>query len=351
MEIKQLLSQAIQKRASDLHLVTGIHPTLRIDGTLFSLTEHPILDGVLIEGLIKDVTNDEQREILTVNRELDFSVGFGDQARFRVNAYYQKSSLAASFRWIPTEIPSVDSLGLPPICHQLAQLRQGLILFTGPTGHGKSTSMASIIAEILNNRGVHVVTIEDPVEFTFIHSKGIVSQREMHGDTHSWAVALRSVLREDPDVVLVGEMRDYETISATLTIAETGHLVFATLHTNSAAQSVDRIVDVFPEQQQAQVRMQLSGTLEAIISQRLMPQISGRRTLAYEIMLGTTAIKTVVREGKTHLIDNIIQTSSEAGMAPLEVSLAQLIRDGKITYETGREFAIRPDELTRLVNR
>lgn len=351
MDIKQLLAQVIEKRASDLHLVEGIHPTLRIDGTLFPLTEHPVLDGAAIEALINEVTNDEQREILSVNRELDFSVGYGDQARFRVNAYFQKGSMAASFRWIPTEIPTIDSLGLPPICHQLAQLRQGLILFTGPTGHGKSTSMASIIAEILNSKGVHVVTIEDPVEFTFVHSKGIVSQREMHGDTHSWAVALRSVLREDPDVVLVGEMRDYETIAATLTIAETGHLVFATLHTNSAAQSIDRIVDVFPEQQQAQVRMQLSGTLEAIISQRLLPQISGRRVLSYEIMLGTPAIKTVVREGKTHLIDNIIQTSSELGMSLLESSLARLVKEGKITNDVAREYAIRPDELDRLINR
>lgn len=351
MEIKDLLSQVIERKASDLHLIVGIPPTLRIDGNLFPLLDLPQLDQQTIENLLREVTNDEQREILTVNREIDFSVGYGDQARFRVNAYYQKSSMAASFRWIPTAIPPIDSLGLPKICHQLTQLRQGLILLTGPTGHGKSTSMAAMIAEILESRAVHVVTIEDPVEFTFRHSKGIVSQREMHGDTHSWAVALRSVLREDPDVVLVGEMRDYETIAATLTVAETGHLVFATLHTNSAAQSVDRIVDVFPEQQQAQIRMQLSGTLEAIISQRLIPQITGRRVLAYEILLGTPAIKTVIREGKTHLIDNIIQTSSEVGMVPLETILAGLVKDGRVSLETASVYALRPEELARLVNR
>lgn len=349
MQIKELLSQVISRKASDLHLLVGVPPTLRIDGVLFPIVGQPVLTATSIEALVDDVTSQEQKDLLKVNRELDFSVVYGDEARFRVNAYYQKNSLGASFRWIPAEIPTVDSLGLPKICHELVKLRQGLILITGPTGHGKSTTIASMIAELLQSRALHVVTIEDPIEFTFTHAKGIVSQREMHGDTHSWSIALRSVLREDPDVVLVGEMRDYETIATTLTVAETGHLVFATLHTNSAAQTIDRIVDVFPENQQQQIRIQLSSVLEAVISQRLLAQITGKRALAYEILLGTQAVKTVVREGKGHLIDNIIQTSAELGMVTLESSLAQLIKAGKISMATAMEFAMRPDDLSRLV--
>jgi twitching motility protein PilT len=351
MEIRQLLAQVIARKASDMHLLVGIAPTLRIEGVLFPLVDQPILDGAAVEKLVAEVTNNEQKEILKVNRELDFSVAYGEEARFRVNAYYQKGTLAAAFRWIPTAIPAIDSLGLPRICHQFVKLRQGLILITGPTGHGKSTSIASMIAEILSSRSVHVVTIEDPIEFTFKNSKGIVSQREMHGDTHSWNISLRSVLREDPDVVFVGEMRDFETIAATLTVAETGHLVFATLHTNSAAQSVDRIVDVFPEIQQAQARMQLSSVLEVIISQRLLPQLNGKRILAYEVLLGNPAVKTIIREGKSHLIDNVIQTSADIGMIPLEATLAELVKSGKVSLETASEYALHTEELVRLVHR
>jgi len=350
MDIHELFSETIRLKASDLHLIVGYPPMLRIDGKLIALDGTSLLTGADTEQLLYQIIQGERKDLLLTNKEIDFSLAT-QSARLRANVYVQQGTLAADFRLIPSTIRSIDELGLPAICHQFAKLRQGFVLVTGPTGHGKSTTLAAMIQKINETQAHHVVTIEDPIEYVYPRGLSIISQREMHEDSHSWNVALRSVLREDPDVVLIGEMRDLETIAAAITIAETGHLVFATLHTNSAAQSVDRIVDVFPEQQQAQVRMQLSGTLEAIISQRLMPQISGRRTLAYEIMLGTTAIKTVVREGKTHLIDNIIQTSSEAGMAPLEVSLAQLIRDGKITYETGREFAIRPDELTRLVNR
>ena len=349
MDVRQLLAQVISRKASDVHLIVGVPPTLRIDGLLYPILDAGPLDNATIEKLIHEVTNDEQREILSVNREIDFSVAYGDEARFRVNAYYQKGTVAASFRWIPTAIPEVDSLGLPKICHEFVKMRQGLVLVTGPTGHGKSTSIAAMINEVLHNRAAHIITIEDPIEFTFKHAKGIVSQREMHGDTHSWAISLRSALREDPDVVFVGEMRDFETIATTLTVAETGHLVFATLHTNSASQSVDRIVDVFPEVQQAQIRMQLSSVLEAILSQRLLPQLTGKRTLAYEVLLGTPAVKTVVREGKTHLIDNIIQTSADIGMVPLEAVLVDLVRSGKVSLEVAKEYALRPEELQRLV--
>jgi twitching motility protein PilT len=351
MTLKELLNQVIERRASDLHLIPGMPPVVRVDGNLVPLADFPVLTGQTVETMLHDVIDEEQRELFTVNREIDFSVAYGDQARFRVNGYFEKGVPAASFRWIPTKIPAIDSLGLPKLCHEIVNLKQGLILVTGPTGHGKSTSIAAMIDEILRTKAVHVVTIEDPVEFTFNHGKGIVSQREMHGDTHSWATSLRSVLREDPDVVFIGEMRDFETIAATLTVAETGHLVFATLHTNSAAQSIDRVVDVFPEHQQAQIKLQLSNVLEAIISQRLLPQIVSGRVLAYEILLGSPAVRTVIREGKTHQIDNIIQTSSELGMVQLENILAQLVKDGKVDIDTALRYTLRPDNLYRLVNK
>ncbi len=349
INIPKLLQQTVDTNASDLHLVVGIAPTLRIDGELKLIAEAGVLTPEIIADGLKQVLTAEQFERLTVNKEIDFSLSFSDRARFRVNAYTQKGSLAAAFRKIPLEIPEIDDLKLPKAVHSFTNLRQGLILVTGPTGHGKSTTLAAVINEINKNRACHIVTIEDPVEFVFRPIKSIVSQREMRSDTHSWQVALRSVLREDPDVVLIGEMRDYETIASALTIAETGHLVFATLHTNSAAQTIDRIVDVFPEDQQGQVRLQLSSVLEAVFSQRLISAIPTGRTVAHEIMLGTTAIKTAVREGKTHQIDSIIQTSLEAGMSTLEHSLASLVKDGRVTIETAQSWSLRPEELNRLI--
>lgn len=349
--IQNLLSLVIERGASDLHLISGLPPVMRIDGALTPILDEPVLNPERVQEIIKDVMTSEQLEQLAVNKEVDFSVSFSDRARFRVNAYTQKRSVAAAFRAIPLQIPTVDSLGLPSLLHTFTTLRQGLILVTGPTGHGKSTSLAAMLDEINANFAAHIVTIEDPIEFVLHPQQSIISQREMGQDTHSWSVALRSVLREDPDVVLVGEMRDYETIAAALTVAETGHLVFATLHTNSAAQTVDRIVDVFPSDQQGQIRLQLSNVLEAVVSQRLMPAISGGRVVATEMMLATTAIKTAIREGKTHQIDSIIQTSSEVGMNTLESSLAKLVVDGKITYETAKSYAVRPEQLSRLVHR
>ncbi len=246
MDIKSLLQNIIDLNASDLHLVAGIAPTLRIEGELFPLSNLGVLTPDMISELLKTVLTAEQLERLTVNKEIDFSLSFSDKARFRVNAYTQKGSLAAAFRRIPLDIPTIDSLELPKVAHSFTNLRQGFVLVTGPTGHGKSTTLAAILNEINSTRAAHIVTIEDPVEFIFRPVKSIISQREMRNDTHSWQIALRSVLREDPDVVLVGEMRDYETIAAALTVAETGHLVFATLHTNSAAQTIDRIIDSEP---------------------------------------------------------------------------------------------------------
>ena len=269
--------------------------------------------------------NPEQKDQYLVNKELDFSVEFGNMGRFRVNTYFQKGSMAAALRLIGENIMTLEELGLPKICYQLTEVKQGLILVTGPTGGGKSSSLAAMINQINETRAEHIVTIEDPIEYVYKPKLSIVSQREMHGDTHSWTVALRSVLREDPNVVLVGEMRDYETMAAALTVAETGHLVLATLHTNSAAQTIDRIVDVFPEHQQGQIRTQLADVITAVLAQRLMPAIGGGRVPALEIMLGSAAIKTSIREGKSHLINNVIQTSFELGMQSLEMDLARLV--------------------------
>ena len=349
MQINQLLQQVVDAKASDLHLITGTPPMLRVDGELIAIPSVGVLTPDIISGLLKEVLTNEQIERLMVNKELDFSLPFSNVGRFRVNAYTQKNSLAAAFRLIPLTIPSFESLGLPSILHSFTSLRQGLILVTGPTGHGKSTTLAAMLQEINEKRSTHIVTIEDPIEFVFNPVKSIISQREMRSDTHSWDIALRSVLREDPDVVLVGEMRDYETIAAALTIAETGHLVFATLHTNSAAQSIDRIVDVFPDEQQAQVRLQLSNTIEAVFSQRLVSAVGKGRAVAYEVMLGTTAIKTSIRDGKTHQIESILETSKEAGMFTLEMSLAELVKAGRVTLEVAESWSLRPEELMRLV--
>lgn len=349
MNVQELLKYVLVNNASDLHLVEGLPPTVRVDGALRPVPGEPVLTAMVVDQMISTTLSAEQKDILTVNKELDYSFALENNARFRVNAYYQKSTLAASFRYIPLTIPTIESLGLPKICHQFAGLRQGFVLVTGPTGHGKSSTLAAILDEINLSRPVHIVTVEDPIEYVYTSQKAIVSQREVRSDTHSWEIALRSILREDPDVVLIGEMRDYETIAAALTIAETGHLVFATLHTNSASQSVDRIVDVFPENQQAQVRLQLSGNLEAIFSQRLIPKIGGGRVVAYETLLATQAIKTAIRDGRTHMIDNIIMTSSEFGMNTLESVLAELVKNGNISMETAEAYALRPADVMRFV--
>lgn len=349
MDIKQLLQTVVDSNASDLHIVAGLPPTIRINGVLSPVPGVGILIPDNINELLRQILTNEQLERLSVNKEIDFSLSFSDKGRFRVNAYTQKNSLAAAFRLIPLTIPPLESLGLPPILHSFTTMRQGLILVTGPTGHGKSTTLATILQEINKNRACHIVTIEDPIEFVFNPIKSIISQREMRSDTHSWEIALRSALREDPDVVLVGEMRDYETIASALTVAETGHLVFATLHTNSAAQSIDRIVDVFPEEQQKQVRLQLSNVIEAVFSQRLIPATQKGRVVAYEVMLGTTAIRTAIREGKTHQIESILETSQETGMMTLEKTLAALVKNGEVTLEEAESWSLRPEELMRLV--
>jgi twitching motility protein PilT len=350
MSIQDYLEIVVKKEASDLHLVVGSSPVIRIDGQLLPIAS-AILTSDDTESLIFELLSPEQKEMLSVNKEIDFSFALGEVARFRVNAYFQKGYLSAALRLIPSYIKNIEELNLPRICHNFAKLRQGFILVTGPTGHGKSTTIASMINEINQMRPVHILTIEDPIEYVYPQGKALVSQREMHLDTHSWEVALRSALREDPDVVLVGEMRDFETIASAITVAETGHLVFATLHTNSAAQSIDRIIDVFPETQQAQVRLQLAATMAGIISMRLVPAIGGGRLPVAEILLSSPAVQTAIREGKTHQIDNIIQTSGSSGMILMDASLAYLVKAGRLSLETARAYSLRPEELERLVDK
>lgn len=291
----------------------------------------------------------EQQEYVQLHKELDFGYQYGDKGRFRVNVYHAKGAIAAALRLIPKQIRSVDELQLPEILHQFTEFKQGLVLVTGPTGEGKSTTLAGIIEEINQKRAEHILTIEDPIEFIFQSKKSIISQREMNQDTQDWSLALRSAMREDPDVVLVGEIRDYETIASAITVAETGHLVFTTLHTNTAAQTIDRIVDVFPAHQQGQIRQQLAGSIKAVVSQRLVPTLDGGRVAAAEILLANSAVKNLIREAKTHLVDNVIQTSGADGMVLMEVSLVNKIKQGIISKEKAREYSFRPEMFDQLM--
>lgn len=349
MTIQQLLDLAISRSASDLHLVAGEPPVLRVNGELLSVAGVDKLTNEDIERLVLPLLLNHQKELLLQEWELDLGLDFESKARFRINIYKQKGSMAAAFRLIPKEIRSLADTGLPPSVARITELKQGLVLVTGPTGHGKSTTLAAFINQINLSRNVHIITIEDPLEFVYPQGKALISQRELNSDTKSWNNALKSALREDPDVVLIGEMRDLDTISAAITIAETGHLVFATLHTNSAAQTVDRIIDVYPQAQQTQIRVQLGSVLEAIISQRLVPTIEPGRALAYELLFATPAVRAVIREGKNYMIDNLIQTSAEAGMVSLETSLALLSREGRITAETAQNYAPKIDLMNRLL--
>ncbi len=349
MTIQQLLEITVSRNASDLHLVAGYPPILRVNGELFPVPGEEVITPALIDSLMSPLLNADQKKVFEENFELDFSFDFEGKGRFRVNVYQQKGSVALSLRLIPFLIKPLADLGFSPAVTRIAKLKQGFILVTGPTGQGKSTTLAAFINEINQQRSSHIITIEDPIEYVYPKAKSLISQREIYGDTKSWANALRSILREDPDVVLIGEMRDLETISSAMTIAETGHLVFATLHTNSAAQSIDRIVDVFPENQQPQIRLQLSATLEAIISQRLVPTIEPGRTLASEILFSTPAVRNIIRENKTYMIDNLIQTSGEMGMTSLESSLANLVKIGKVNTEEAMKYALRPDLLSKLL--
>ncbi|MCL5004065.1 MAG: type IV pilus twitching motility protein PilT [Patescibacteria group bacterium] len=347
MKVNELLQKVIDTGGSDLHLTVGAPPAIRIDGKLFFQTDLEPLNSTHVEDLVKEVLNDEQVEALEKNREIDLSFAFSDEARFRTNVFHQRGYLAAVMRLIPLSVPTLDELNLPRSLYSFCSLPQGFVLVTGPAGQGKSTTMAALINYINETRQVHIISIEDPIEYVFPHKKSIVDQREINLDTKSWGVALRSVLREDPDVVMVGEMRDPETMAAAVTIAETGHLVFASIHTNSSSQSIDRIIDVFPEYQQQQIRVQLASILEGVISQRLIPALNGGRVPAVEIMLPTPAVRSVIREGKTHQLDNIISTSFEVGMVSLERSLADLVKSGKVEANVAKQHTVRPEDLMR----
>ncbi len=347
--IEVLLEEVVKKKASDLHLQVGLPPILRIDGSLVPISGADPLNDEAVEALIFAILDEDQKQILLKDKEFDFSFAFGDMGRFRVNAFHERGNLAAALRLIPNEILSIEQLGLPPVVEKFADYPRGLVLITGPTGSGKSTSLASLIHKINMERAAHVITIEDPIEYTHKSNKSVIVQREVHYDTYSFSAALRSALREDPDVVLIGEMRDLETIASAITIAETGHLVFATLHTNSAAQSIDRMIDVFPPHQQPQIRAQLSNILMAICSQRLLPAIGGGRIAAAEILVVTPAVRNIIREGKTHQLDAVIQTGAEYGMQSMDKTLAKLIHEGTVTYDEARNFAVDLDELDRLM--
>lgn len=346
--IESLLEECVKTKASDLHLQVGLPPILRIDGALQPVAGYKEMDEATVERLVFATLEDDQKQILIKDKEFDYSFSFGDLGRFRVNAFHEKGNIAAAFRLIPNEIQSISELGMPPIVESFADYPRGLVLVTGPTGSGKSTTLAGLVDKINREKASHIITIEDPIEFTHKSHRSVVVQREVHYDTYSFSAALRSALRQDPDVVLIGELRDLETISAAITIAETGHLVFATLHTNSAAQSIDRMIDVFPPHQQPQVRSQLSNILMAICAQRLVPAIGGGRVVAAEIMIANPAVRSVIREGKTHQLDTIIQTGADQGMQTMDRTLVKLVQSGQVTYDTAREFAVDLQEFDRL---
>ncbi|HSX53650.1 MAG TPA: type IV pilus twitching motility protein PilT [Patescibacteria group bacterium] len=349
MRIELLLEEVVKKKASDLHLQVGLPPILRVDGALGPVSDAEVLTEETVEALIFAILDEDQKQILLKDKEFDFSFAFGDLGRFRVNAFHERGNLAAALRLIPNEILTVEQLGLPPITNKFADYPRGLVLITGPTGSGKSTTLAALIHKINNERAAHIITIEDPIEYTHKSKKSIIVQREVHYDTYSFTAALRSSLREDPDVVLIGEMRDLETISSAITIAETGHLVLATLHTNSASQSIDRMVDVFPPHQQPQIRSQLANILMAICSQRLMPAIGGGRIAAAEILVATPAVRNIIREGKSHQLEAVIQTGAEHGMQSMDKTLVSLVHNGTITYDEARMVAVDLEELDRMM--
>ena len=352
VSIDALLERAVGLGASDLHLTSGSHPAVRLHGHIELLGEHPKLTPERVRDLVYGITTTEQQKHLELKRQLDFAYGLRGVARFRVNTYYQRESLAAAFRTIPTEIKSLESLGLPSSLHELTQKPRGLVLVTGPTGSGKSTTLASLIDEINRTRSEHIITIEDPIEFLHNHKRCIVNQREVGEDATGFAEALRGALRQDPDVILLGEMRDLETIGTALTAAETGHLVFATLHTQSAPSTIDRIIDVFPAAQQDQVRMQLANSLQGIVTQTLLPTIGGTgRAAALEILFLDDAIRNLIRQGKIEQVYSYMQTGTRRGMQTMEQSLTELIQQDVITVPEAVGRSSRPEALVAALER
>ncbi|MCD5406999.1 MAG: type IV pilus twitching motility protein PilT [Desulfotomaculum sp.] len=358
-EIETLLRFATLKEASDVHLTTGRPPAMRLHGSLYPLDDIE-KEGVYVklckkllpadtERMAKEIMNEEQFEYFMATGEMDFSYSIDQVGRFRINAFKQRNSVAIAIRLIKMEIPTIEKLALPAVVNQLAEKPRGLVLVTGPTGSGKSTTLAAMIDLINSEQAYHIITLEDPIEYLHSHKKSIVNQREIGLDSKSFAVALRAAMREDPDVILIGEMRDLETISTAITAAETGHLVLATLHTTSASSTIDRIIDVFPPHQQQQVRMQLANTIQGVICQQLLPRSDGKgRVAALEILVATPAVRNLIRENKTHQIVSQIQTGSKVGMQTMDMCLKKLVQSGMINLEIAKNKAMNVGNLTRL---
>jgi twitching motility protein PilT len=349
-DFAEILTRMSEERASDVHLTAGYPPAMRLRGKITPLEEYGPLSAQQTRDTVYSLLNDDQRKRFESKKQLDLAYAVPGVSRFRVNCFFQRGSISAAFRRIPHQVPALEDLGLPKVLEDMTRKPRGLILVTGPTGSGKSTTLAAMLDIINGEREEHILTIEDPIEFLHGHKRCIVNQREIGADAEDFASALRAALREDPDVILVGEMRDLETMSTALTAAETGHLVFATLHTQSTAQTVDRIIDIFPAQQQAQVRMQLSIGLQGIITQQLLPTVDGAgRVVATEVLVPTPAVRNLIREGKTHQIYSAIQTSGALGMQTMDAHLAQLTRMGRISRKLAEQRASVPEELKRLL--
>lgn len=347
-ELTELIMIMVKESASDLHISVGRHPTIRVAGELIPLVKRPVLTPEDTAGLIFTMLNESRQKELFEKREIDFSYNFQDKVRFRVNAFYQKGFLGIALRFISVGIKDVKSLNLPETLLSFTRKGQGFFLAVGPTGHGKSTTLASMIDVINHERAEHIITVEDPIEYIFIQDKSIIDQREVQSDTHDFKRALRSMFREDVNVAMIGEMRDYETISAAVTAAETGHLIFSSLHTNNAAQTIDRILDSFPPTQQNQIRSQLASTIIGIFSQRLVPRVSGGLIPAYELLIANHAVRNLIRENKVHEIDMVIETSSDLGMVSFNRSLVELVRQGEITMENALAYSLNPSGLQAL---
>lgn len=345
--IDRFLEELWRRKGTDLLVTAGAAPLVRVDAVVSPIEGEPTLGPEDTERLVLGMLAPELAAVFRRDRELDFSFNWEGRARFRANAFHQRGSVALALRLIPYRIPTFEELGLPPVVEEFARLPQGLVLVTGPTGSGKSTTLASVIDFINEQYALHILTIEDPIEYVHRHKRSAVNQREIGVDSDSFPRALRSALREDPDVLLVGEMRDPETIATTLTIAETGHLVFATLHTNDAGQALDRIVDVFPAERQDQIRVQLAGELSGVISQRLLPRRGGGLVAAFEVLVATFAVRNLIREGKTRQIRNVVSTGQKAGMQTLEASLSDLVRRGLVDYDDAVARSVFPNEVAR----
>ncbi|MCK6462378.1 MAG: PilT/PilU family type 4a pilus ATPase [Candidatus Pacebacteria bacterium] len=349
-ELKELILVCIKEGASDLHLSAGRHPTIRVAGSLLPLVNMPILTPEDTQGLVFAMLGDEDKKILLEKKEWDFSYAYEDKVRFRVNAFYQRGFIGAALRLISNRIMNLQELNLPEVLYDFAKKEQGFFLVVGPIGHGKSTTLAAMVDSINHTGAEHILTVEDPMEYLYVQDKSIIDQREVRNDTPDFHTALRSMFRQDINVALIGEMRDTETISTAVTAAETGHLILSSLHTNNAAQTVDRIIDSFPANQQNQIRVQLASVLLGIFSQRLLPRISGGRIPAYELLVGTSAVRTLIREGRTHEIDMVIETGYEQGMVSLNRSLAELVRRGEIAMKDALSHSLNPRGLESFVD-